>query len=78
MAEKWSGMRNNFDVLINQATAEYSNFIIIPDRVLGQIDTYVPSVFPRDLYPPKTKSSSTEAMFKQLCLIEEEFQRKRG
>jgi hypothetical protein len=42
------------------------------------IDTYVPSVFPHDLYPPKTKSSSTEAMFKQLCLIEEGFQQKRG
>ena len=78
MAEKWSGMRNNFDVLIKQATEEYSNFIIIPDRVLGQIDTYVPSIFPHDLYPPRTKSSSTETMFKQLCLIEEEFQQKRG
>ena len=71
-------MRNNFDVLIKQATEEYSNFIIIPDRVLGQIDTYVPSVFPHDLYPPKTKSSSAETMFKQLCLIEEGFQQKRG
>lgn len=77
MAEKWSGMRNNFDVLIKQATEEYSNFIIIPDRVLGQIDTYVPSVFPHDLYPPKTKFSSTEALFKQLCLVEEVFQQKR-
>ena len=77
MAEKWSGIRNNFDVLINQATEEYSNFITIPDRVLGQIETYVPSVFPHDLYPPKTKSSPTENMFKQLCLIEEGFQQKR-
>ena len=71
-------MRNNFDVLFKQATEEYSNFIIIPDRVLGQIETYVPSVFPHDLYPPRTQSSSTENMFKQLCLIEEEFQQKRG
>ena len=77
MAEKWSGMRNNFDVLIKQATEEYSNFIIIPDRVLGQIETYVPSVFPHDLYPPMTKSLPTETMFKQLCLIEEGFQQKR-
>ena len=68
---------NNFDILIKQTAEEYSNFIIVPDRVLGQIETYVPSVFPHDLYPPKTKSSSTEAMFKQLCLIEEEFQQNR-
>ena len=41
------------------------------------LDTYVPSVFPHDLYPPQDKSSSTEAMFKQLFLIEEDFQQKR-
>tara|TARA_B110000879_G_C10777892_1_gene357857 strand:- start:188 stop:364 length:177 start_codon:yes stop_codon:yes gene_type:complete len=41
------------------------------------IDAYVPSVFPHDLYPPKTKSSPTETMFKQLCLIEEGFQEQR-
>lgn len=70
-------MRNNFDILIKQTAEEYSNFIIVPDRVLGQIETYVPSVFPHDLYPPKTKSSPTETMFKQLCLIEEGFQQKR-
>ena len=70
-------MRNNFDILIKQTAEEYSNFIIVPDRVLGQIETYVPSVFPHDLYPPKTKSSSTETMFKQLCLVEEVFQQNR-
>ena len=41
------------------------------------IDTYVTSVFPHDLYPPKTKSSSTETMFKQLGLVEEGFHQKR-
>ena len=41
------------------------------------IDTYVSSVFPYDLYPPKTKSSSTETMFKQLGLVEEGFHQKR-
>lgn len=78
MAEKWSGMKNNFDVLIKQATEEYSNFSIILDRFsVGWTDTFIPSVFPHDLYPPKTKSSSTENMFNQLCLIEEGFQQKR-
>ena len=72
-------MRNNFDVLIKQATEEYSNFSIILDRFsVGWMDTFIPSVFPHDLYPPKTKSSSTETMFKQLCLVEEDFQQKRG
>jgi hypothetical protein len=29
-------------------------------------------------YPPKTKSSSTEPLFNQLCLVEEAFQQKLG
>jgi len=71
-------MRNNFDVLIKQATEEYSNFSIILDRFsVGWMDTFIPSVFPHDLHPPKTQSSSTETMFKQLCLVEEAFQQKR-
>ena len=78
MAEKWSGMRNNFDVLINQATEEYSNFIIILDSFsVGWMDTFIPSVFPHDLYPTKHKASSAELLFKQLCLVEEAFQQKR-
>ena len=59
--------------------SNYINYIFKADNHAQRhgIDTYVPSVFPHDLYPPKTKSSSTEAMFKQLCLIEEDFQQKR-
>jgi len=59
--------------------SNYINYIFKSDNHAQKhgIDTYVPSVFPHDLYPPKTKSSSTEAMFKQLCLIEEEFQQNR-
>ena len=41
------------------------------------IQSYVPSVFPHDLYPPKDKSSSAEPLFNQLCLVEEAFQQKR-
>ena len=41
------------------------------------IDAYVPSVFPHDLYPPKDKSSSSEPLFNQLCLVEEAFQEQR-
>ena len=60
--------------------SNYINYIFKADNHAQKhgIDTYVPSVFPHDLYPPKTKSSSTETMFKQLCLIEEGFQQKRG
>ena len=59
--------------------SNYINYIFKADNHAQKhgIDTYVPSVFPHDLYPPKTKSSSTETMFKQLCLIEEGFQQKR-
>ena len=64
-------MRNNFDVLIKQATEEYSNFSIILDRFsVGWMDTFIPSVFPHDLYPTKQKASSAELLFKQLCLVE--------
>ena len=70
-------MRNNFDVLIKQATEEYSNFSIILDRFSdGWMDTFIPSVFPHDLYPTKQKASSAELLFKQLCLVEEVFQQK--
>jgi hypothetical protein len=41
------------------------------------IQSYVPSIFPHDLYPPKDKSSSAESLFNQLCLVEEAFQQKR-
>jgi len=41
------------------------------------MDTYVPSVFPHDLYPTKQKALSAELLFKQLCLVEEAFQQKR-
>ena len=41
------------------------------------IDTYVPSVFPHDLYPSRNNASSTETMFKKLCLLEEGFHQKR-
>ena len=60
--------------------SNYINYIFKADNHAQKysIDTYVPSVFPHDLYPPKTKSSSTENMFKQLCVIEEGFQQKRG
>lgn len=60
--------------------SNYINYIFKADNHAQKhsIDTYVPSVFPHDLYPPRTKSSSTENMFKQLCLIEEGFQQKRG
>ena len=60
--------------------SNYINYIFKADNHAQKhgIDTYVPSVFPHDLYPPRTKSSSTETMFKQLCLIEEGFQQKRG
>jgi len=60
--------------------SNYINYIFKADNHAQKhgIDTYVPSVFPHDLHPPKTNSSSTEALFKQLCLIEKEFQQKRG
>ena len=60
--------------------SNYINYIFKADNHAQKhgIGTYVPSVFPHDLYPPRTKSSSTETMFKQLCLIEEGFQQKRG
>ena len=60
--------------------SNYINYIFKADNHAQKygIDTYVPSVFPHDLYPPKTKSSPTENMFKQLCLIEEAFQEQRG
>ena len=60
--------------------SNYINYIFKADNHAQKhgIDTYVPSIFPHDLYPPKTNSSSTEALFKQLCLIEEGFQQKRG
>ena len=59
--------------------SNYINYIFKADNHAQKhgIDTYVPSVFSHDLYPPKTKSSPTENMFKQLCLIEEEFQQRR-
>ena len=55
--------------------SNYINYIFKADNHAQKhgIDTYVPSVFPHGLYPPKTKPSSTETMFKQLCLIEEGF-----
>ena len=64
----------------SESFSNYINYIFKADNHAQKhgIDTYVPSVFPHDLYPPKTKSSPTENMFKQLCLIEEEFQQKRG
>ncbi len=37
------------------------------------IDTYVPSVFPHDLYPTKHKASSAELIFKQLCWLKRGF-----
>ena len=59
--------------------SNYINYIFKADNHAQKhgIDTYIPSVFPHDLYPPKTMASSTETMFKQLCLIEECFQQKR-
>ena len=59
----------------SESFSNYINYIFKADNHAQKhgIDTYVPSVFPHDLYPPKTKSSSTETMFKQLCLIEEGF-----
>jgi hypothetical protein len=59
--------------------SNYINYIFKADNHAQKhgIDTYVPSVFPHDLYPPRTQSSSTENMFKQLCLVEEGFQQKR-
>ena len=64
----------------SESFSNYINYIFKADNHAQKhgIDTYVPSVFPHDLYPPKDKSSSTETMFKQLCLIEEGFQKKRG
>ena len=59
--------------------SNYINYIFKADNHAQKhgIDTYVPSVFPHDLYPPKTKSSPTENMFKQLCLVEEAFHKER-
>jgi len=57
----------------------YINYIFKADYHAQKhgIQSYAPSVFPHDLYPPKDKSSSAEPLFNQLCLVEEEFQQKR-
>ena len=57
----------------------YINYIFKADYHAQKhgIQSYVPSVFPHDLYPPKDKSSSAEPLFNQLCLVEEAFQQKR-
>ena len=59
--------------------SNYINYIFKADYHAQKhgIQSYVPSVFPHDLYPPKDKSSSAEPLFKQLCLVEEAFQQKR-
>ncbi|MDC0335221.1 hypothetical protein OAN23_07330 [Amylibacter sp.] len=59
--------------------SNYINYIFKTDYHAQKhgIQSYVPSVFPHDLYPPKDKSSSAEPLFKQLCLVEEAFQQKR-
>ena len=57
----------------------YINYIFKADYHAQKhgIQSYVPSVFPHELYPPKNKSSSAEPLFNQLCLAEEAFQQKR-
>ncbi|MDA9313884.1 hypothetical protein N9Q41_04050 [Amylibacter sp.] len=59
--------------------SNYINYIFKADYHAQKhgIQSYVPSVFPHDLYPPKDKSSSAEPLFNQLCFIEEAFQQKR-
>ena len=59
--------------------SNYINYIFKADYHAQKhgIQSYVPSVFPHDLYPPKDKSSSAEPLFNQLCLVEEAFQKKR-
>jgi hypothetical protein len=59
--------------------SNYINYIFKADNHAQKhgIDTYVPSVFPHDLYPSRNNASSTETMFKQLCLLEEGFHQKR-
>lgn len=59
--------------------SNYINYIFKADNHAQKhgIDTYVPSIFPHDLYPTKQKASSAELLFKQLCLVEEAFQQKR-
>ena len=59
--------------------SNYINYIFKADYHAQKhgIQSYVPSVFPHDLYPPKDKSSSAEPLFNQLCLVEEAFQQKR-
>ena len=59
--------------------SNYINYIFKADYHAQKhgIQSYVPSVFPHDLYPPKTKSSSAEPLFNQLCLVEEAFQEQR-
>ena len=59
--------------------SNYINYIFKADSHAQKhgIQSYVPSVFPHDLYPPKDKSSSAESLFDQLCLVEEAFQQKR-
>ena len=59
--------------------SNYINYIFKADYHAQKhgIQSYVPSVFPHDLYPPKDKASSAEPLFNQLCLVEEAFQQKR-
>ena len=59
--------------------SNYINYIFKADYHAQKhgIQSYVPSVFPHDLYPPKDKSSSAESLFNQLCLVEEAYQEQR-
>ena len=59
--------------------SNYINYIFKADYHAQKhgIQSYVPSVFPHDLYPPKDKASSAEPLFNQLFLVEEAFQQKR-
>ena len=59
--------------------SNYINYIFKADYHAQKhgIQSYVPSVFPHDLYPPKDKASSAESLFNQLCLVEEAYQEQR-
>ena len=59
--------------------SDYINYMFKADYHAQNysINTYIPSVFPHDLYPPRDKYLSAEPLFNQLCLIEEKFHKKR-
>lgn len=59
--------------------SNYINYIFKTDHHAQRhgLVTYMPSVFPHDLYPPKDKHSSAEPLFEDLCAIEEMFQKSR-